>query len=345
MASASVVEVARITAEHMEREAGMRLSRSVSAYRSGTIICLSALLLPAAAPADDCGTVRIVPPHAVVEGKTLGEWHAIWWQWAVSMPRAINPVNEGPCNEGQDYPVFFLAGNTGGESPPRHCTVPCGKPIFLPILNAVFAGPGECPDCKSCMNLAEEFVDNPSLLELVIDGEALPGERLLEHREPSPACFDLDAVDDNLFGAPPGLYTPAACDGFVFLLEPLCPGEEHTLSFSAVAGPPDCTVLCVEVSYTLRAAPYFRRGDTDGDGRVQITDPIHTLNALFTGGEAIACEDAADANDDGTVNIADPVFTLNWLFLGGPPPPSPGPLRCGPDPTEDALECTEKSSC
>ena len=39
------------------------------------------------------------------------------------------------------------------------------------------------------------------------------------------------------------------------------------------------------------------------------------------------------------------VFILNSLFQGGPEPPAPGPLECGPDPDEDAIDCGEYPNC
>lgn len=69
----------------------------------------------------------------------------------------------------------------------------------------------------------------------------------------------------------------------------------------------------------------FIRGDADLDGLVNITDAVYTLMALFLGGEALPCLDAADANDVGRVDISDPIFTLRFLFLGGPQIPAPFP--------------------
>ena len=82
----------------------------------------------------------------------------------------------------------------------------------------------------------------------------------------------------------------------------------------------------------------FRRGDSDGDGDVTLTDCVVSLDYLFLGGVQPSCFDAADANDDGEVSLSDPVRTLNRLFLGGPalPPPFPEP---GVDPTEDRMTC------
>jgi plastocyanin len=84
----------------------------------------------------------------------------------------------------------------------------------------------------------------------------------------------------------------------------------------------------------------FLRGDTSGDGGLDITDPLATLDFLFVGRAVRCCEDALDANDDGAVDISDPILVLNFLFSGGVtmPPPHPGP---GADRTEDELRCWE----
>ena len=84
----------------------------------------------------------------------------------------------------------------------------------------------------------------------------------------------------------------------------------------------------------------FKRGDTDGNGRVEMSDAIQVFNFLFLGGAASTCPDAADANDDGGVDMSDGIAELNWLFLGGTQPPAPGPQECGEDPSDDGLgEC------
>jgi hypothetical protein len=90
--------------------------------------------------------------------------------------------------------------------------------------------------------------------------------------------------------------------------------------------------------------PVFRRGDANGDGAVDISDPLRILFALFAGAPPLACADAADANDDGAPDIADPVFLLDSLFLGAGALPLPGP-GCGIDPTDDALDCAGDAGC
>jgi len=89
----------------------------------------------------------------------------------------------------------------------------------------------------------------------------------------------------------------------------------------------------------------FRRGDSNEDGMVNLSDAVFTLAALFLGGEQPDCADAADADDDGALTLSDAVYTLNHLFRGGVQPPLPGPVDCGPDPTEDAFVCGAPSTC
>jgi hypothetical protein len=82
----------------------------------------------------------------------------------------------------------------------------------------------------------------------------------------------------------------------------------------------------------------FVRGDSNGDGLLDISDPQTTLGYLFLGSGGPRCLDACDVNDDGAVDITDAIAALEFLFLGGfpIPPPFDGP---GLDRTEDSLEC------
>ncbi len=90
----------------------------------------------------------------------------------------------------------------------------------------------------------------------------------------------------------------------------------------------------------------FVRGDANADGQVNITDALTILGFLFLGEAAPPCLDAADVDDNGGTAINDGIGILGWLFQGGnaPRPPTPadsdfGPESCGPDPTDDDLEC------
>lgn len=105
----------------------------------------------------------------------------------------------------------------------------------------------------------------------------------------------------------------------------------------------------------------FRRGDANGDGRVDLADATAVFdfatclerspgcagdpNALacrvnyalcYT---APSCEDARDANDDGFLSRADGYSLIGWILYGRQQPPAPGPYTVGPDPTQDLLGC------
>lgn len=87
----------------------------------------------------------------------------------------------------------------------------------------------------------------------------------------------------------------------------------------------------------------FVRGDASGNGIVDISDAVRTLDFLFLGGKIRCCDDALDSNDDGAVDIGDPVFTLNYLFIGGARIPTPFPLAGG-DRTVDGLLCCHRDA-
>jgi hypothetical protein len=91
--------------------------------------------------------------------------------------------------------------------------------------------------------------------------------------------------------------------------------------------------------------PTFRRGDTNGDGAVDLSDAIATLGFLFLGEGTATCLDALDVNDDGQVDLSDPIGVLGFLFQGAAAPPAPGPDACGPDPTDDTLAVCVPKGC
>ena len=108
--------------------------------------------------------------------------------------------------------------------------------------------------------------------------------------------------------------------------------------------PPGPT-LCGIGNCTATPIEEFRRGDSNIDSSVNIADVIHILSGAFWG-IPLQCEDASDSNDDEAVDISDAIHLVMYLFLGGPPPPTPGPVNCGPDPTGNgALDCQNYSGC
>ncbi len=101
--------------------------------------------------------------------------------------------------------------------------------------------------------------------------------------------------------------------------------------------------IAVGAALAPRGAPaqsLLVRGDAICTGNLERADSIQVFSFLFLGGQALPCEDAADANDSGGIDISDGIYVLTYLFLGGPepPPPYPGP---GHDPTGEAGACEE----
>ena len=89
----------------------------------------------------------------------------------------------------------------------------------------------------------------------------------------------------------------------------------------------------------------FKRGDTDGNGALQLTDGIRILNTLFMGAAMPVCLDAADTDDNGVVQLTDGIVIFQFLFVGGTVPADPGPFACGGDPTDDAIDCETYDGC
>ena len=88
----------------------------------------------------------------------------------------------------------------------------------------------------------------------------------------------------------------------------------------------------------------FVRGECNGDGDMDVLDPMTLLFALFGSTGMPLCPEACDANGDGATNITDAVFGLVHLFLNGAEPPAPYP-DCGSDPDlGNTLGC-EASGC
>ena len=78
---------------------------------------------------------------------------------------------------------------------------------------------------------------------------------------------------------------------------------------------------------------HFLRGDSNGDGVLDIGDAIFLLNYLFQlEADDPLCDDSADTNDDEQINVADPIYLFGYLFSMGPLPPPPN-VECGPDTT------------
>lgn len=178
----------------------------------------------------------VVDPTQPVAGSTQLQLAEQWLQWALSIDAASNPMLDTTgayAHVNNLGPVFFVAGNAKGGSSTRTFTVPAGKPIFFPIINAYdIEVPGAGCDL-ACAFGQIAYVGGATGLYATLDGQDLL--TFPSYRQTSTAFFTVDlSASLSLalgFGGPPiaGLFD-AVVDGYWVAVEGLTPGQ-HTLKF------------------------------------------------------------------------------------------------------------------
>ena len=175
----------------------------------------------------------VLPPGASPYGSTYAEWSARWWQWALAIPAASNPLNDGSdClhgAEGQSGSVWFLGGaidvSTNTE---RNCSVPVGKALFFPVINVecstVEAPPFYGADADALRTCADGFAFAGVYAE--IDGIAV---RNVERYLVQSPVFDFTLPQNNVLGLAAGTGSSVS-NGIYLLLPPLSAGE-HVIRF------------------------------------------------------------------------------------------------------------------
>ena len=186
-------------------------------------------------------------------GATYGEWSARWWQWALSIPAAVNPILDttgANCAQGQVDDVWFLGGTFGGTVT-RSCTVPPGKPIFFPLINNIAFKPFGYETLLDLRSLAASFVDTVTVLQATIDGKAV--QDLFKFRVRS-SSFTVIAPPGGLLPPGwtnvPGNTDPLVSDGYWLLLSPL-PAGQHVIHFHAETS----GGFVLDVTYNLTIGP------------------------------------------------------------------------------------------
>jgi hypothetical protein len=127
-----------------------------------------------------------------VDGHSPGEWTAQWWRWAFN--QSVEPYLDPDgrlCELGQQGPVWFLAGTDGTFRPKRHCEVPEGKYLLVPVINMIYMQ-ASSSSALSCKDLQDNVaVNNDALRSAVamLDGKPLGDVQLRRVR--SDGCFRL----------------------------------------------------------------------------------------------------------------------------------------------------------
>lgn len=178
--------------------------------------------------------IRVHGVEDKVGGKTVAQWSAEWWKWAIRFKKDRNPVMDATgefADVGQPDAVWFLAGNFGGVSK-RKCTIPASRPVLVPVFNYYASAPfkeldeeGRAKFTKAMAAEAKEVIDRGEGLSLELNGTKFEG---LEKRRYVSPLFetvgpDKDAVDPSVAGKQMGV-----SDGYWVLLQPL-PEGKHTV--------------------------------------------------------------------------------------------------------------------
>ncbi len=80
------------------------------------------------------------------QGATREEWTQRWWKWAMSIPYNVSLWKDTygtQCGINQSGSVWFIGAPLGGNVT-RSCTMPKGKAVLVPIVDAINDYP--CPD-------------------------------------------------------------------------------------------------------------------------------------------------------------------------------------------------------
>jgi hypothetical protein len=152
-------------------------TRAIGRHQAVVGICLGLMLPISIASADSD------------ELQKLG---ARWQQWVLSIPTSVNPQLDPTgenCMVGQRGALWFLAGTFGGGTATRTCSVPEGKSLFFPVVNAVnFNTPNVCGQgpgnlsVKELRAASDAFIDGVTAKSVELDGELI--QNLLHLRSP-----------------------------------------------------------------------------------------------------------------------------------------------------------------
>jgi len=214
-------------------------------------VCLVLMMLTCGSwvQADDHDDHRalIAPIYTMPGGQTYGRWAAEWWQWALGVPAATNPLLDltgANCAQRQVGDVWFLAGalvSEGAGQVVRTCEIPAGKSLFFPLINNFYgAWLNDPPETRT-----EEYVRAfvackvPAQISVWIDDFKVPHPLHYftgESGSLSP-IFNVQLPPGNLWTddtsvIPELLMSPSAEQGYYLFVRPLHPGH-HTIRWVA----------------------------------------------------------------------------------------------------------------
>lgn len=174
----------------------------------------------------------VVPPSSV----SYPRWAAAWWQWGMELPWTDSAGRVHPfidtlmfdVTQGQQGEVWFLSAPFDRVT--RTCTIPPGKLLFFPVLNAesssIEAPPFLAHEAADQAAVASYFADH--IVELFCEIDGIPVPDLTAYRFANPQIA-FHAPTPWIFGDLGGPGTSTG-DGYYLMLRPLDPGP-HTIRY------------------------------------------------------------------------------------------------------------------
>lgn len=209
-----------------------------------------------------CFVAAHAEPNLGDSPKGLAKRSARWWQWALSIPAANNPLLDrtgANCGVGQPRDYWFLGGTWGIREPVvRNCTIPHGVPVFFPVVNSFWV---TIPDCGDNPAIPADYwrtgvaqsIDGATGLEVLLDNRKVPNLRRVQSE-----VFSAVFPAGNLFAGFGCVvvgksYSPGVDDGYYVTLHGLSEGA-HTLSIRGNTAGSDITgtsPASIDVFYNL----------------------------------------------------------------------------------------------
>ncbi len=222
-------------------------------FVAAVLVCLLGLVTsagPAAAVPAGNNAIGVVPPSGHYAGLSYAQWGARFFQWSYSMPVDAHPLfDTADISAGQSGPVWFIGGTFAAIEPypgeivgiaDRSGTVPAGKALFFPILNAEAATlEGNGTTAEELTAAAEYFVSFVDVDTLFCEIDGVPVADLGSYLALSPPAIYGPLPANSILesqGYPVGEGDTSlfVADGYYMMLRPL-PVGVHTIHFGGTA--------------------------------------------------------------------------------------------------------------
>jgi hypothetical protein len=219
------------------------------------ILTIPIIIASSYAQSNNTSPLQPYTVHSKPYGIDYGDWSGRWWKWALELPKTVNPVSDTTgkdCGQGQQGPVWFLAGTFGGGAVTRECVIPHGKAIFWNPISQECSY-AEYPLLKTEKELRDcvkNFQDKVSQIEVTVDGTKIPG--IESYRIQSP-LININLPQNNVLGLA-AQKTTGVSDGVWVLLPPLPAGNHviHSKGVSVNFGEGGVVNFVADVTYNLK---------------------------------------------------------------------------------------------